>query len=134
MSSEYTRTIGFRSRLTTSVCFLLKFSQFPSEFLTLGSVILFLRLPTIMGFFKSCAETLIQLLSFNSISSFGPWSQQPLSGLPIGEVSVHPHGASNSFTCEYPTLKGWKSCNTAHDRSCWLKDTSSKQPLFSQYE
>ncbi|KAK8193583.1 multicopper like protein [Phyllosticta capitalensis] len=31
-------------------------------------------------------------------------------------------------------MKGWKSCNSADDRSCWLRDSNSKQPLFSQYD
>lgn len=85
-----------------------------------------------MGFFKSCSEALLQLLSFGpSWERYGFQKPLPLSDI---EVHVHPETATPGFTCSYPSLAGWENCNAPNSRDCWLRDTVSKQPLFSQYD
>lgn len=82
-----------------------------------------------MGFFTDCSKALLSFLSFAPASE--RFSQQPL---PFPGITIEPEAASPGFKCEYPSLKGWKSCNEPNKRDCWLKDTASAQPLFSQYE
>ena len=85
-----------------------------------------------MGFFQSCSDALLRLLSFStSWDTYG--LQKPLH-LGDSEVHVHPETSVPGFTCEYPTLTGWENCNAPDSRDCWLRDTNSDQPLFSQYE
>ena len=91
---------------------------------------LFLLLKLLMGFFQTCSEALLHLLSFTPYSE--PYSsQQPLA---LDDVTVYPEKASPGFTCHYPALPGWKSCNGPNSRDCWLNDTNSPQPLFTQYK
>ena len=85
-----------------------------------------------MGFFQRCSEVLLQFLSFStSWDAYG--LQKPLD-LGDAELRIRPETAAPGFTCEYPTLTGWKNCNSPGSRDCWLRDTTSDQPLFSQYE
>lgn len=85
-----------------------------------------------MGFFQSCSEAFVRLLSFSP--SWGGYGLQ--KPLPLNDIDVHirPETATPGFTCHYPTLVGWENCNTPNSRDCWLRDSKSKQPLFSQYE
>ncbi|CAF9923127.1 MAG: hypothetical protein ALECFALPRED_002306 [Alectoria fallacina] len=85
-----------------------------------------------MGFFRSCSEALMRLLSF-SPSWEGYSLQKPLHLSDI-EVHVRPETSTPGFRCEYPTLAGWTNCNTPNSRDCWLRDAASEQPLFSQYD
>ncbi|KAK7534576.1 multicopper oxidase-domain-containing protein [Phyllosticta citricarpa] len=87
-----------------------------------------------MGFFNTCWDLLLHLPFFEPLGGLdhGHGGQQPLSL--HDDLTWHPHDASNGFTCTYPDMKGYKNCNGPDDRSCWLKDTSSRQPLFSQYD
>ena len=85
-----------------------------------------------MGFFQSCQEALLHLLSFSSSwNGYGLQKPLPLSDV---EIHIHPETATPGFTCKYPALVGWENCNTPDSRDCWLRDPASKQPLFSQYE
>ena len=87
-----------------------------------------------MGFLTKCTEALLGFLTFAPVDKNPfqePLTQQPL---PFGDITIQPENASPGFQCQYPAMKGWKSCNTADDRTCWLQDPSSKQPLFSQYK
>ncbi|KAL2055956.1 hypothetical protein ABVK25_003598 [Lepraria finkii] len=80
-----------------------------------------------MGFFT---KALVRILSLTPASDRHS-SQQPL---PLSGITIEPEKGSPGFTCQYPSLKGWKSCNGPQSRDCWLKDSASKQPLFSQYD
>ena len=86
-----------------------------------------------MGFLQKIPEAVLHFLSF-SISWDTYDLQKPLD-LGNAEVHIRPETTTTSdFTCEYPTLTGWENCNTPDSRDCWLRDTASDQPLFSQYE
>lgn len=90
-----------------------------------------------MGFFNTCWELVLHLPFFSPLDGGGferDGSQLPLSSDPSGGVIIHPEHASPGFTCSYPSLEGWKSCNSPDDRSCWLKDSRANQPYFSQYD
>lgn len=90
-----------------------------------------------MGFFNTCWELVLHLPFFSPLDGGGferDGSQLPLSSDPSGGVIIHPEHASPGFTCSYPSLEGWKSCNSPDDRSCWLKDSRANQPNFSQYD
>jgi hypothetical protein len=41
-----------------------------------------------------------------------------------------------NFTCEYPTLVGWRSCSTAENRTCWLRNdqTGEEYNIRTNYE
>lgn len=84
-----------------------------------------------MGFFKSCWEAFLQLSTFRPFDHSSHANQRPLDD---AAVIVRPELASPGFTCSYPSLKGWKSCNTATSRDCWIQDPARRQPLFSQYD
>lgn len=85
-----------------------------------------------MGFFQSCSDAILRLLSFGpSWDGYGLQKPLPLSSI---EAHVHPETTTPGFTCEYPTLAGWENCNTPNSRDCWLRDTASSQPLYSQYD
>lgn len=85
-----------------------------------------------MGFFQRCSEALLHLLSFGpSWDGYGLQKPLPLSNI---EVHVHPETSTPGFTCKYPALAGWENCNTPDSRDCWLRDTASSQPGYSQYE
>ena len=59
------------------------------------------------------------LIAFLALSSFIPLS----FGRSLhGRHTFIPRQATTGFQCEYPT--GWTSCNTAENRSCWVKDPS----------
>jgi hypothetical protein len=51
-------------------------------------------------------------------------------------VFTPPNGRrGSSFTCRYPTLKGWKACSTPQDRGCWLKGPNGERyDINSNYE
>ncbi|KAM0805775.1 multicopper oxidase-domain-containing protein [Usnea florida] len=84
-----------------------------------------------MGFFQSCSEALLHLLSFSpSWDRYGFQKPLPLSEI---EVHAHPESAAPVFKCEYPSMPGYQNCNTPNDRGCWLRDTTSPQPAYSEY-
>lgn len=88
--------------------------------------------------FSSCWETLLKIATLAHVIDFdlGQQGQQPLK-LPSANthlphvntqgVFFAPQNATKStFTCQYPTLgNDWQSCNSASDRSCWLKNTKT---------
>ena len=96
-----------------------------------------------MGFFEICVDALVRLAMYASVldSSYGERNQQPLQ-LPTQEISLpsapaaqgvtfFPANASATFTgCQYPSLVGWESCNTASDRGCWLNDPRRRETLY----
>lgn len=59
------------------------------------------------------------LITFLALSSYIPLSSGRLLR---GRHTFIPRQATLGFQCEYPT--GWVSCNTAENRSCWVKDPS----------
>lgn len=91
-----------------------------------------------MGLLSAYSNVLLSILALGP-SSNQLQNQQPL---PLGDIALHhetsvdvvPEIASSDFTCQYPNMKGWVSCNAPDSRDCWLQDTNSDQPLFSQYE
>ncbi|OMP86506.1 Laccase-2 [Diplodia seriata] len=89
-----------------------------------------------MGFFKNCWELLLHLPYFSPLNGGfdRDSSQLPLASSPSGGVVIRPENASPGFTCSYPSMDGWESCNSPDDRSCWLKDSKARQPYFSQYD
>lgn len=92
--------------------------------------------PHAMGFFRNCWEMLLHLPFFAPLDTGfeRDGSQLPLSSGPSGGVVIAPENASPGFTCSYPNMDGWESCNTPDDRSCWLRDARASQPFFSQYD
>lgn len=94
-----------------------------------------------MGFIKTCLDVLISLSILDPFRSpFEEFpSQKPLLGVTednglashtghestLGAEStiLEPVNGSPGFKCVYP--KRWVSCNTASDRSCWLRDTKT---------
>ncbi|KXJ90396.1 multicopper oxidase-domain-containing protein [Microdochium bolleyi] len=53
--------------------------------------------------------------------------------LPFHILRDDDHG--DGFVCEYPKLKGWKSCSTKNDRSCWLKGPKGERyDINTDYE
>ncbi|KAH7024295.1 hypothetical protein B0J12DRAFT_387613 [Macrophomina phaseolina] len=89
-----------------------------------------------MGFFNACWDLLLHLPFFAPRGGGfeRDRSQLPISSGPSGGVVIHPENASPGFTCSYPSMEGWESCNSPDDRSCWLKDGRASQPYFSQYD
>ena len=85
-----------------------------------------------MGLFQRFSEAFLQILSFST--SWDTYSLQKPLNLGDAEVRVRPEIATPGFICEYPTLTGWENCNSPDSRDCWLRDTTSDQPLYSQYE
>lgn len=91
-----------------------------------------------MGLLSSCSNVLLRLFAFGPATE-QYYNQQPL---PLGDITLNnekgidPHLETGSpgFTCQYPSMKGWETCNGPDSRDCWLKDTYSNQPVFSQYE
>ncbi|KIW00852.1 uncharacterized protein PV09_07611 [Verruconis gallopava] len=45
-------------------------------------------------------------------------------------------GTNETFTCEYPKMKGWVPCSTPQDRTCWLHNptTGANFSIYSDYE
>jgi len=87
-----------------------------------------------MGFFVSCYEMFLYMASVGSLLDSNPLQSPMLSdGLSFHPQHPlqHPHlAASPAFQCQYPKLKGWESCNSASNRSCWLTPPKdSKVPL-----
>lgn len=85
-----------------------------------------------MGFYNSCWEALLQLTSYTQVLDSG--HQQPLH-LPhshdVDQSLIPPSGVSfqvegTGFTCHYPTMRGYRSCNSRNDRSCWLEGPSRR--------
>ncbi|KAF2089865.1 multicopper oxidase [Saccharata proteae CBS 121410] len=91
-----------------------------------------------MGFFNHCLDVLLSLPFFSTVGTLDYYDshQQPIPfpKVPSNDVVVHPVDASPGFTCSYPRLSNYESCNTAEDRSCWLQDTSVNAPLFTQFD
>ncbi|ORY60974.1 Cupredoxin [Pseudomassariella vexata] len=99
-----------------------------------------------MGWFKITVEFVLQVTQLNPFpNSWGygdaqkPFQISPTEIPLISEVGTCPGiqcSAPKPFVCSYPELeaKGWKSCNTESSRSCWLRDETASQPLFSQYD
>ncbi|KAL2043517.1 hypothetical protein N7G274_003824 [Stereocaulon virgatum] len=83
-----------------------------------------------MGFFTDCSRALLTILSLTPASN-RHFSQHPLA---LQDITIEPEKASPGFKCQYPSLKGWTNCNGPNSRDCWLKDSASAQPLFSQYD
>lgn len=93
-----------------------------------------------MGFFNHCWEAVLHLAAFAHYID----NQQVQQPLPLSYVSrpVHeivtagvtfaPPNATINFTCQYPTLTGWRACNSADDRQCWL-DNPSQTTGLHQY-
>lgn len=88
-----------------------------------------------MGLINSCWDT---ILKFAAIVHFVDYdfTQQPLPLQDTGVrpdhlqtvgVSFSPQNATRAdFQCHYPRLHaGWRGCNSAEDRSCWLKNTKT---------
>lgn len=100
-----------------------------------------------MGFINSCWEAFVQIATYaQSIGTNYDANQQPLhlpshdhtSGIPGVDVSAgvsFPVVGAN-FTCQYPSMTGYKPCNTANDRTCWLKGPKGKRDytITSDYE
>ena len=89
-----------------------------------------------MGFLNSCWEVLLQVTTYAQSLGLGhDIYQQPLplpnhahgpALVPAAGVSFLPQGSEGGFTCEYPTLTGYEACNSARDRTCWLKPANGK--------
>lgn len=98
-----------------------------------------------MGFISYIVAVVVQVLPFSDYDGGGLVNQQPLPiNVPSSGVSFSPqlgNGAVGNapqieprITCHYPSLKGWEMCNGPDSRDCWLRDTRSKQPVFSEYD
>jgi hypothetical protein len=96
-----------------------------------------------MGFFTYVVTFVFQFLPFIGEEN-GLVTQQPPT-LKVEGVAFDPHtpqavdenvlpGASTGFQCHYPSLLGWELCNGPNSRGCWLRDTYSAQPIFSQFD
>ncbi|KAL1306265.1 hypothetical protein AAFC00_004354 [Neodothiora populina] len=96
-----------------------------------------------MGVAKTCWETILKFAALAHVIEYD-LGQEPLR-LPISDVTSHtrgvtfsPHNATTgAFQCHYPKLgNGWMACNTANDRSCWLKNTRTgdKYDIHTNYE
>ncbi|KAJ9221105.1 CAZyme family AA1 [Paecilomyces variotii] len=97
-----------------------------------------------MGFINYIVNVVVQILPFSG-NNGGLLNQQPLPiNVPSSGVSFSPQlgngGVGNvpqresQITCHYPSLKGWEMCNGPDSRNCWLRETHSKQPVFSEYD
>jgi hypothetical protein len=88
------------------------------------------------------------ILNYINFFSFGELGQAPLievSGHSYDEARSYPifkppggglSGPDADFQCEYPALKGWSSCSTPEDRTCWLRNnqTGKEYNLKTNYE
>jgi len=93
-----------------------------------------------MGFFSGCWEALLQFASYaQSTGLLDHVGQKPLV-LPhdaqtqaaagaVGPV-FPPEGAEGNFKCDYSAMVGYKACNAAGDRQCWLRPASRKNMTF----
>lgn len=76
-----------------------------------------------------------------------PWhphvfGHDPALQIPVQDYSKHypifePPNVpeSDTFVCEYPSLRGWKSCSTHNDRGCWLKGPDGQNfTIHTDYE
>lgn len=98
----------------------------------------------IMGFINYIVNVVVQILPFSG-NNGGLLNQQPLPiNVPSSGVSFSPQLGNgvvgnvpqreSQITCHYPSLKGWEMCNGPDSRNCWLRETHSKQPVFSEYD
>ncbi|KAL1847322.1 hypothetical protein Plec18170_008670 [Paecilomyces lecythidis] len=98
-----------------------------------------------MGFISYIVAVVVQVLPFSDYDGGGLVNQQPLPiNVPSSGVSFSPQLGNDAvgnapqieprITCHYPSLKGWEMCNGPDSRDCWLRDTRSKQPVFSEYD
>lgn len=91
-----------------------------------------------MGFINSCWDALVQLASYAQSSGLKFHNGQlPLTlphhsnnGQAVGPVFA-PAGAENGFVCDYSTMVGYTACNSASDRQCWLKPSSTTSPFYN---
>lgn len=93
-----------------------------------------------MGLFTSCWEALLHVATYSSfLGSQDLNRQQPFSITPHhadSHVSAPLAGpsfkvAGTNFTCSYPSMTGYRSCNGAHDRNCWLRPSNSKDTHYN---
>ena len=88
-----------------------------------------------MKFLVSCYELFLYMTSIGSLLDSNQLQSPMLSDSGLSfhpqHPLQHPHlAASPAFQCQYPKLKGWESCNSASNRSCWLSPPKdSKVPL-----
>jgi FtsP/CotA-like multicopper oxidase with cupredoxin domain len=99
-----------------------------------------------MGVLNSCWETLLKVAALAHVIEFD-LGQQPLPLPGAGSESNRPHtkgisfkpqnATRGDFSCQYPHLgSDWEPCNSANDRSCWLKNSKSgeKYDIHTNYE
>jgi hypothetical protein len=100
-----------------------------------------------MGVLTLVVTVFYQVFPFLS-SGNGPLEQIPLGlNVPVPGVQFRPYTPSDladqlpfkpkpdpNFVCHYPSLIGWELCNGPNSRNCWLRDTKTKQPIFSQFD
>ena len=51
-------------------------------------------------------------------------------GQALGPVFA-PVGAENGFVCDYSAMAGYTACNSASDRQCWLKPSSTNGAIYN---
>jgi len=89
-------------------------------------------------------KTLVHALGIANLSPYGDEGieQRPLLGSAPpaqqrgGPVFAPPGGDPYSpLQCQYPTMKGYRHCSTAADRSCWLvNDDGDRFDIHTDYE
>ncbi|KAL1985427.1 hypothetical protein VTN96DRAFT_7870 [Rasamsonia emersonii] len=96
-----------------------------------------------MGVFTFVATVFFQVFPFVGNDN----GQIPLDlNVPVPGVQFRPYippeiaeqisykQPDKNFVCHYPSLIGWELCNGPDSRNCWLRDTQTKQPIFSQFD
>ena len=92
-----------------------------------------------MGLFNTCWQALLQVATYSSLLGSNSNYQQPLA---IGEHNANGHVkepstgpsfkvAGTNFTCNYPSMKGYRSCNHADDRNCWLRPSDNRDTTYN---
>ena len=90
------------------------------------------------------------LLSYLAFSPLRGYEQTPILSSSVASHGQAPHkypifkppggrignGEGKDFTCEYPSLIGYRSCSTAENRTCWLRNdkTGHEYTLYTDYE
>ncbi|KAL1966153.1 hypothetical protein VTN77DRAFT_4705 [Rasamsonia byssochlamydoides] len=101
-----------------------------------------------MGVFTFVATVFFQVFGFLGDDNGFLSEQQTSLGLnvPVPGVQFKPYvppeiagqvpfkEQDRNFVCHYPSLIGWELCNGPDSRGCWLRDTKTKQPIFSQFD
>lgn len=90
-------------------------------------------------FFQYCWEVLLKIATYSPLLDSSSYNQQQPFVVPQNAHDSHDLAplagpsfkvAGTNFVCNYPRMNGYRSCNSAKGRDCWLRSSDTRNITY----